>query len=173
MNAREEVDNELGPLVVQLTVRDAAAAVDFYRRVFAADQLYRNTEEGGHRIVHCELLICGARIALHDEFPELNLFAPPPSGSGVSLNLYVDDAESLYARAIAEGAASVAPPALHFWGALSGSFRDPFGHRWIVSSQVEDPAPEEIVRRSKGAPIHARLSAATPPAHAPGDQTRG
>jgi len=157
--------SELGPLVAQLTVRDAAAAIDFYRRVFAADELYRNTEAGGSRIVHCELLMCGARIVVHDEFPEFGLLGPQAiGGQSISLNLYVDDAEAVHSRALAAGATLVSSPTLHFWGAVSGAFLDPFGHRWIVSTQVEDPSPEEIIRRSRQAPAHGRLSAATKPA---------
>ena len=156
---------ELGPLVVQLTVHDAVAAIDFYRRVFSADELYRNAEAGGARIVHCELLLCGARIVVQDEFPEYGLVGPRAAGgASVSLNLYVEDAESMHRRGLDAGATLVSPPTMHFWGAVSGAFLDPFGHRWIVSTQVEDLSPEEIIRRSRAAPPHGRLSAATGPA---------
>lgn len=155
---------ELGPLVVQMAVNDAAAAVDFYRQVFDADELYRNTEAGGARIVHCELLLCGARVVVHDEFPEFGLLGPlSTGGASVSLNLYVPDADALFRAAETAGARVIAPPVMHFWGALSGAFLDPFGHRWIVSTQVEDLSPEEIIRRSRSAPPHGRLSAATVP----------
>jgi PhnB protein len=155
---------ELGPLVVHMTVRGAAAAIDFYRRVFGADELYRNTEGEGGRIVHAELLVRGARVVVHDEFPEWGMLGPVTTGgASVSLNLYVDDARSLHAAALAAGAAEVSAPTPHFWGAVSGAFIDPFGHQWIVSTQVEDLSPDEIVRRSRGAPTYARLSAARPP----------
>jgi PhnB protein len=155
---------ELGPLVVQLTVSDAAAAVKFYCQVFDADELYRNGEADGVRIVHCELLLCGARIVVHDEFPEFGLMAPGAMGGpSTSLNLYVDDAVQVHARALAAGGVLISSPKPHFWGAVSGAFLDPFGHRWIVSTQVEDLSPDEIIRRSKHAPALSRLSAATSP----------
>lgn len=159
--------DELGPLVVQLTVGDAAGAVDFYRRVFEADELYRNTEPEAGRIVHAELLICGARVVVHDEFPEWGLMSPASTGGvSVSLNLYVADAEALFAKAVDAGAHAVAAPKRQFWGAISGAFIDPFGHQWIVSTQMEDLAPDEILRRSRGAPVSARLSAAGQPSPA-------
>jgi PhnB protein len=153
---------ELGPLLVQLTVSDAEAAIAFYIAAFGGSELYRNREtaEGG-RVAHCELLIAGARIMLHDEFPEYGLLAPASlGGSPISLNLYVDDVDETYARAIAAGGQIITTPTDHFWGARSGALRDPFGHRWVVSTQVNDPSPEEIIRMSNAAPGRTRLSAA-------------
>src|SRR5271156_5583841 len=122
---------ELGPLLVQLTVADAEAAIAFYIRAFGGSELYRNCETAaGGRVAHCELLIAGARVTLHDEFPEYGLLAPTSlGGTPISLNLYVADVDQTYARVIAAGAEVVTPPADHFWGARSGALRDPFGHR--------------------------------------------
>jgi PhnB protein len=153
---------ELGPLVVQLAVADAERAIAFYRDALGASELYRNRETaGGGRIVHSELLVAGARVMLHDEFPEYQLLAPTSlGGTAISLNLYVADVDATYRRAIAAGGEVIAPPSDHFWGARSGSFRDPFGHRWVISTQVEDPSPEDIIRLSRQAPAEQRLSAA-------------
>lgn len=153
---------ELGPLLVQLTVSDAEAAIAFYIQAFGGSELYRNREtaEGG-RVAHCELLIAGARIMLHDEFPEYGLLAPASlGGTPVSLNLYVADVDETYARAIAAGGQIITAPTDHFWGARSGALRDPFGHRWVISTQVHDPSPEEIIRLSNAARGAMRLSAA-------------
>jgi PhnB protein len=153
--------SELGPLVVQLTVSDAKAAIAYYRAVFCADELYRNTENDRGRVVHCELLIRGARVAVHDEFPEFDLLAPTSlAGASVSLNLYVEDVDLTFGTALEKGGRRIADPQDRFWGARSGSFLDPFGHRWVVTTQVDDPSPEEIIIRSKSAPIGERLSAA-------------
>jgi len=153
---------ELGPLVVQLAVADADAAITFYTRALGASELYRNRERAdGGRVVHCELLIAGARVVLHDEFPEYGLLAPTSlGGTPVSLNLYVADVDETYARAIAAGGEIVTTPTDHFWGARSGAFRDPFGHRWVISTQVSDPSPEDIIRMSNDAPAESRLSVA-------------
>jgi PhnB protein len=157
-----ETGSELGPLVVQLTVPDAEAAIAFYLRAFGGSELYRNREtaEGG-RVAHCELLIAGARITLHEEFPEYGLLAPGSlGGTPVSLNLFVADVDETYARAIAAGGRIIAAPTDRFWGARSGALVDPFGHRWVISTQVSDPSPEEIIRMSNAAPGKTRLSAA-------------
>jgi PhnB protein len=159
----KSLPNELGPLVLQLTVSNATAAVTYYEDVFNANELYRNTELGGTRIVHCELLIGGVRIVVLDEFPEFGIVSPDAlAGTSVSLNLYIDDVDRVFARAIAAGGREISPPQDRFWGARSGSFLDPFGHRWIISTQVDDLSPDEIIARSKDAPLNARLSASGP-----------
>jgi PhnB protein len=162
MKDRIEPNIELGPLVVQLAVADADAAIDFYIRAFGASELYRNRETAtGGRVVHCELLIAGARVVVHDEFPEYGLLAPPSlGGTAVSLNLYVADVDETYAQAIAAGGQMIVPPTNRFWGARSGALYDPFGHRWVISTQFDDPAPEDIIRLSNEAPTEIRLSAA-------------
>lgn len=162
MRDRIETPPELGPLVVQLAVSDAEAAIGFYARAFGASELYRNREtSAGGRVVHCELLIAGARVMLHDEFPEYGLLAPTSiGGTAISLNLYVPDVDETYAQAIAAGAEMIVPPTDRFWGARSGALRDPFGHRWVISTQIADPSPEEIIRMSNAAPAEVRLSAA-------------
>lgn len=162
MKDRIETLPELGPLVVQLAVCDARAAIDFYARALGASELYRNYEtRAGGRIVHCELLVAGARVMLHDEFPEHGLLAPTSlGGTAISLNLYVPDVDETFARAVAVGAEAIATPIDHFWGARSGALRDPFGHRWVISTQISDPSPEEIVRLSNTVPAEVRLSAA-------------
>lgn len=167
MRDRPKPNAELGPLVVQLTVSDADAAVAFYVRAFGASELYRNAEApGGRRVVHCELLVAGARLVVNDEFPDHGLMAPPSlGGAAVTLNLYVSDVDTVYAQAIAAGGRMTAPPADRFWGARSGALIDPFGHRWTIATQVEDLAPDEIIRRSNAAPIEVRLGARVKAAH--------
>src|SRR5256885_501391 len=102
----------------QLTVADAAAAIRWYTEVFGADELVRTPGPGG-RVLHCELLIFGGRLLLHDQFPELGVADPTPAdlgGSPVMLHLYVPDADALYATAIAAGAQGLMPPDDAFWG---------------------------------------------------------
>jgi PhnB protein len=136
-------------------------AVLFYRRAFDASELYRNTEGGGVRVVHCELLVGGARITLHEEFLEFGLPTPETlGGTPVSLNLYIPDVDAVFARAIAAGGAPIAQPTDRFWGARSGALLDPFGHRWVLSTVRRDPSPDEIVELSRGVTVEMQLSAA-------------
>jgi uncharacterized glyoxalase superfamily protein PhnB len=68
-------------------------------------------------------------------------------GSGVTLHLYVEDADLTFG-ALEAGADVVMPIADCFWGERYGIVRDPFGHRWSIASRLEDLSPAELQRRA-------------------------
>jgi PhnB protein len=133
-------------VTTNLTVADGAAALDYYGRAFGADVLVRF--EAGGKLMHSEMRIGDTRVMVSDELPEYGLRAPDP-GAGVtgSLTLYCEDAAAVHARAVAEGATAVAPVEDTFNGDRLGSVLDPFGHRWVIATRVEDVPPEEVQRR--------------------------
>ena len=132
-----------------LIVDDAAAALDFYAKVFGTVERMR-MEWGGDRIGHAEFEIGDSLVMLASEFPDLQAVSPKTvGGSPVSLSVYVEDADRVFARAIEEGATEIRPVADQFYGDRSGTFRDPFGHIWSVATHVEDVTPEEMDRRTK------------------------
>ena len=152
------VPSEFGAIVVQLVVHDAAAAIEFYKRAFGAGELFRNQYEGDSRVFHCELLIDGGRIMVQDEFPERRLVSPRTlGGSPATIHLYVTDAEATYQDAIDAGATAISPVEERFWGVVSGALEDPFGHRWIIATRVEDLGPDEIAERAAGVAPAKRL----------------
>jgi PhnB protein len=135
-------------LTAYITVDGAAAAIDFYRDVLGAEPRVRMDQPDG-RVGHAELAIGPALLMLSDEFPERDILGPRTrGGTSVVLNLYVEDVDDTYARAVARGATAERPPADQFYGDRSGVFVDPFGHRWNVASHVEDVPPDELARRA-------------------------
>jgi PhnB protein len=152
------VPSEFGSIVVQLVVRDAAAAAEFYRRAFDADELFRHQWQDDPRVFHCELLIGSGRVMLQDEFPDRRLLAPTTlGGSPTTIHFYVPDARATYRKAVEAGAHAISPVEFRFWGVMCGALEDPFGHRWIISTRVEDLGPEELSARAASAPPHKRL----------------
>jgi PhnB protein len=122
-----------------LTVRGAARAVDFYRRAFGAEEVYRNTYPDG-RIV-AELAVEGARFRVADEAPEAaNLSPEALGGTTVRINLLVADPDRLAARAVEHGAVEVAPVADQAYGLRQGRLVDPFGHHWLIGRPLAGPA---------------------------------
>ena len=87
-----------------------------------------------HRVAH--LIVNGASLMMHDDFPEYTGGAMPPP-SGVTLHLQVDDTDAWYDRAVAAGAAPHMPPADMFWGDRYAQVTDPFGHTWSIGTPVK------------------------------------
>jgi PhnB protein len=134
-------------LFAYIHVKNAEAAIAFYLSVFGATEKFRLTEPSG-RIGHAELDFGGATLMVSDEYPECGVAAPlPATPANVTLHLHVDDCDAVIARAVKAGATPEMAPADHFYGERSGSFRDPFGHRWSVGHSIEEVTPEEMQRR--------------------------
>jgi len=130
-----------------LIVRDAAKAIDFYRRAFGATELFRLPMPGG-RIGHAELRIGGGVVMLADEMPEMGYKGPAAlGGTPVSLMFYVADVDAAFAKALAAGGTVTKPLQNQFYGDRSGTLTDPFGHVWTIATHVEDLTPEEVNRR--------------------------
>ena len=131
-----------------LTVRGAAAAIDFYKKAFNAEEAFRMNMPDG-KVMHAELRIGGAVLMLHDEMPDWKALSPQTIGdSASSIMLYVQDVDAVFQRAVAAGATSRMEPANQFYGDRCGSITDPFGHKWTISSHIEDVAPDELARRA-------------------------
>lgn len=132
---------------IYIAVKDAAAAIDFYRRAFGAEELYRLVGPDG-RIGHAEMRLGDSTIMLSDEYPDFGALSPVSvGGSPVKFYLAVEDADAFAAQALREGATLLRPVEDQFHGNRSGLLADPFGHNWFVASRVEIVSPQEMQRR--------------------------
>jgi PhnB protein len=132
-------------------VDGADKAIAFYTSVFDGMERARMDAPGG-KIGHAEVEIGSSIIMLADEFPEMDIRGPRSiGGTPVTISVYVEDVDAVHARALAQGATEIRAVENEFYGDRSGQFEDPFGHRWSVSSHVEDVPPEEMQRRSQEA----------------------
>ena len=135
-------------LTPHLFVRDADGAVAFYRGAFGAAELLRTRLPDG-RVLFVELAMGDGRLLLSEETPSLNALAPPTiGGSPVLLLLEVDDPDAAVGQAVAAGAEIEMPVQEMFFGERYGVVRDPFGHRWALSTAREQLTPDDIARRT-------------------------
>lgn len=135
-------------LTPHLFVSDAPAAVAWYESAFGARELFRNTLPDG-RLLFCEVAVGAARLLISEETPSLGALSPPSvGGTPVLLLLEVADPDVLFGRAIAEGATEEMPLREMFWGERYGVLRDPYGHRWAVSTARQDLSPDDITTRT-------------------------
>lgn len=121
-------------------------AVDFYKKAFGATEIMRMP--AGDKLAHAEIRIGDSVIMLSDEWPDMGILSPKSRGGCTAgLMIYVEDVDSAFPRAIAAGATVDRPVENQFYGDRSGTLIDPFGHRWTLSTHVEDVSEEEMQRR--------------------------
>jgi PhnB protein len=131
-----------------MIVDGAARALDFYARVFGAQERMRMPAPGG-RVGHAEIRIGDSVIMLADEHPEMGARAPGHyGGSPVSIHLYVPDVDATVRAAATAGAKVIRAVQDQFYGDRSGTIEDPFGHHWHVATHKEDVGAEEMARRA-------------------------
>lgn len=129
----------------RLVVSGAAAAIDFYRSALGAEEVARYTDPAG-RIVHAEITIGGATVAIKDEGDG----DPAPTslgGTPVFISLTVTDADAAAESMLRAGAQVIYPVDDRPYGERDGRLIDPYGHVWMVSQRVEDLTSAEVQRR--------------------------
>ena len=131
-----------------LRCKGAARAIDFYKHVFGAEEIFRLNERPTGRVGHAELRLGTLVLMLSDEYPEMNILSPATiGGSGACLHLHVDNVDALAQRAVDAGAIMVSPPTDHFYGERSCKVRDPWGHEWMFGQEIEKVSHAEMQRR--------------------------
>ncbi|WP_410637825.1 VOC family protein [Amycolatopsis sp. lyj-346] len=132
---------ELRSLTPYLAVSDARAAIGFYVEVFGAVRRGDPILMDDGRVGHAELAIGDAVLMLAEEYPEIGHTASHEGGASVRVE--VPDADASVARAVELGATLIRAVSDSPYG-RNGSFRDPFGQRWLVSqapSRAAGPRP--------------------------------
>ena len=137
-----------------LAARDAAGALDWYVRALGAVEELRVVGDDG-RLGHAEFSIGGARFMLSDEYPDLGVHSPASLG-GATTTIHLEvgrdgpSIDDLYTSAVDAGATALTEPADQSHGSRHGTLVDPYGHRWMLSQQIEDVTLEEYAERSAG-----------------------
>ncbi|MGR3341708.1 MAG: VOC family protein [Paracoccaceae bacterium] len=132
-----------------LVVRGAAAAVDYYKSVFGAQELSRHYGDDAATVLRAEIKIGNSILHLADEMPAFGILSPISlGGASGSVQLYLDDLDDAWMRALAAGAVVVLPLEDTYWGERTGQIVDPFGHVWTLSKRVESVSKEEIEKRA-------------------------
>ena len=133
-----------------LIINGASEALEFYKKAFGATELFRMPMPDG-KIGHAEIKIGDSHIMLADEPPPGAGFQGPKASGNttVGICLYVEDVDTMAKQAVASGAKELRPVVDQFYGDRSGTFQDPFGHVWTISTHKEDVGPEEMEKRMK------------------------
>ena len=126
-----------------LCANGAAQAIEFYKRAFGAEELYRMADDNG-RIGHAEITIGGSVLYVSDEWPEMQVLSPKTlGGHAVSFVIEAPDADAAFERAVEAGCTVERPLKDEPWG-RAGWVIDPFGHRWCISHSNPDFDPKAM-----------------------------
>ena len=132
-----------------LVVKGAAEAIEFYKNAFGAVEMVRLPGPDGNSIMHASLRIGDSVVMLVDEYPDIGCVSPSlTNGTPVTVHLYVEDVDSVFARALEAGAKETMPLENTFWGDRYGKLEDPFGHSWSLATHIEDLTPEQIMENA-------------------------
>lgn len=135
----------LHTIVPHLICRDAAAAIEFYKRAFGASEIMRMPSPAGG-LMHASVKIGDTIVMLVDEMPQWGALSPQSlNNSPVTLHMSVPDVDAVYKRAIECGAKSKMEVADMFWGDRYGKIEDPFGHHWSIATHIKDMTHEEAI----------------------------
>jgi PhnB protein len=122
-----------------LTVRNAAGAIEFYKKAFGASELSRLTPPNG--LIVAEMSIDGERFFVVEENPPgFNLSPKALGGTTVRVSLIVDDPDTVAQRAVTAGARVVFPIADQSYGMRQGRVEDPYGHHWLIGKMLAKTA---------------------------------
>jgi uncharacterized glyoxalase superfamily protein PhnB len=130
-----------------LTLRDCAKAIDFYKRALGAQEVSRMMAPDGKAVWHAELRIGDSVVYMNDEMPGMSRPAPQASNPvPVTMWLYVQDCDAAFDRAVKAGAKEIAPPTDMFWGDRCAGVADPYGYLWSFATRQKELTQEEMRR---------------------------
>jgi uncharacterized glyoxalase superfamily protein PhnB len=124
-----------------LVVQGAAKLIAFLEQAFDA-KVHSRSERPNGTLMNAEIKIGDSMIMMGEAQGE---HKPRPS----TIYLYVEDTDTVFARALDAGAKSLMEPADQFYGDRNGGIEDPSGNAWWIATHVEDVSPEEMDRRFK------------------------
>jgi len=144
--AKSPVPQGFHTVTPQLTLDNAASAIDWYKQALGAEEKGRAVGPDG-KIMHAEIRVGDSMLMVHDAMMgakgSISL-----GGSPAALWIYVEDCDALYKRALAAGAKPGNGPMGQmqdqFWGDRCGTLIDPHGFQWTIATRKEDLTPEEI-----------------------------
>lgn len=134
-----------------VTVKGAVDAIEFYKRAFGAEEIFRWADPDG-RVRHAEVVVGDSPVMLTDEAPEFGMGGPQAfGGSPVHMFLYVEDADATFDRAVKAGATELMPVENSGDGDRRGGVTDPFGHVWYIATHTEGISRQDLQKRYEGA----------------------
>ncbi len=125
-----------------LAVSDGVAAIAFYEPAFGAEELWRIDADGS---VVAGMSIGEAEFFLASANPPRTVSPDEVGTTTVRIELFVDDPEAVYDRAVAAGAVAGERPIKRTlptvdgssFSMIQGGVSDPSGHTWLIGKFLD------------------------------------
>jgi PhnB protein len=125
-------------------LKHCAEAIPFYTQAFGAKEKFRVHRPDG-RVMHAEIEIGDSILMIADEAPEMDALSVEHfGGSPVSLFIYTENCDAVYATALAAGAKTVREPTDQPYGDRMAGVLDPFGYKWWIATHIKDMVGQAI-----------------------------
>jgi PhnB protein len=135
-------------LIPHLVCSPCAEAIEYYKKAFGAEEVYRIPAPDGRKLMHAAVRIGKSYLFLVDDFPEFcggkSETATALKGTPVTIHHYVENCDAAIKRATDAGATVLMPAADMFWGDRYGVVVDPYGHKWSFATHIKDLTPEQM-----------------------------
>lgn len=112
-----------------LVAADGPALVEFAKQAFSAEETFRTIGSAGG--LHAEIRIGDSMLMVGGGIPGREFRS---TANTHALHVYVEDADAVYEKALAAGAASLDEVRDQEYGERSGSVRDPAGNFWYIAT---------------------------------------
>jgi PhnB protein len=149
--AKSPIPEGFHSVTPQLILNNATRTIDWYKKAFGAVEVSKALGPDG-KVMHADVRIGNSHLMMNDAMGDgkaPNAFG----GSPASFWIYVEDADSLFRRAVDAGA-KVPPGPMgqiqdQFWGDRCGTVIDPEGYRWTIATRKEDLSRDEMMQRQE------------------------
>ncbi len=131
-------------LTPTIVCKDAAKAIDFYKKALGATELQKFCCSESDKIMHAELKVGDSILFLSDEAPQMGCLSTP-----TSLWLYVQDCDASFKRAVDAGMQIKQPLMDMFWGDRMGQLTDSWGHSWTFATRKLDLTQDQMLAGQK------------------------
>src|SRR5437764_15186083 len=124
------VPEHLHTVTPRLVVSDGAAAIDFYRDAFGAEELGERFAGPGGEVIHAEIRIGDSVVMITEED------AAPAERVTALMATYWPDVDAAWQRALDAGAEVIHPLRDQFYGERGERLLDPFGKQWMCDTVI-------------------------------------
>jgi len=136
-------------ITAHIVVPDAAQAIEFYKKALGAQEKDKFMMPDGKGVMHAELKVGNSVLMLGNEHRPECVSPKSLGGTSVSLNIYTENADAMFDRAVKAGCTVKMPMADQFWGDRYGQVEDPYGHRWSFATHKQDLTKDQIAANAK------------------------